>query len=115
MQRAVGWLVLLPLGLVLVLFALANRDVVEIGFDPLTPDIPFVAPVQMPTFVLIYAVLMAGVLIGGIASWFAQARHRAEERHLRRRAEALEAELERLRRERRSDDTLALLEDGESG
>lgn len=115
MQRTVGWLVLLPLGLVLMLFALANRGVVEIGFDPLTPDVPFVAPVQMPMFVLIYTVLMAGVLIGGIASWFAQSRHRAEERHLRRRADALEAELERLRRERRSDETLALLEDGESG
>jgi len=115
MQRAVGWLVLLPLGLMLVLFALANRGVVQIGFDPLTPEVPFVAPIQMPMFVLIYAVLMAGVLIGGIASWFAQSRHRAEERHLRRRAEALEGELDRVRRERRTDETLALLEDGENG
>lgn len=113
MNRLVGWFVLLPLGLVLVLFALANRQIVNIGFDPLSPDSPFVAPLMMPMFVVVYVTLTIGVMLGGISVWFTQGRHRRDERRLRHEAENLKAETERLRRERHSDEALALLEDGE--
>lgn len=114
MKRLVGWFVLLPLGLGLVIFALANRQTVSIGFDPIAPEAPFAGPLYMPMFVGLYVALMAGVLVGGIAAWFAEGRHRAAARRYRAQAEALEAEAARLRREKRADETLALLEDGES-
>jgi uncharacterized integral membrane protein len=114
MNRLVGWFVLLPLSVVLVLFALANRGAVQIGVDPISPQNPFVAPLGMPVFVLVYVCLMIGVVIGGISVWFTQGRHRRTGRRLRQEAETLKAEADRIRRQRHDDDTLALLEDDES-
>jgi len=110
MKRIVGWLVLLPLGLLLVVMALANRAPVALGFDPVSPEAPIIAPLSMPLFVLIYAVLIAGVLLGGVSAWFAEGRHRRERRQWRREAARLTAELEALKRDRGSDETLALLD-----
>jgi hypothetical protein len=42
--------------------------------------------------------LLLGVLLGGIATWFAQARHRRGEKHWRREAHMLNSELESLRK-----------------
>jgi uncharacterized integral membrane protein len=110
MKHITGWLVLLPLGLVLVIMALANREMVKVGFDPVSPQAPLVEPLAMPLFVLIYAVLIAGVLLGGVAAWLAEGRHRRDRRHWRREAARLSAELEALKRERGGDETLALLD-----
>ncbi len=114
MNRLVGWLVLFPLGLVLVVFALANRHVVAIGIDPIAPENPFAGPFLLPMFVALYVTLMLGVLIGGIAAWFAGGSARAAARRYRAEAAAQAAEAERLRHTRPADETLALLDDGES-
>ena len=52
----------------------------------------------MPLFLLIYAVLLVGVLLGGVATWFAQSHHRAEKRAFRRQTEQLASDLEAARR-----------------
>jgi hypothetical protein len=52
----------------------------------------------VPLFVVLYAMLLIGVLAGGIATWFAQGPHRRREKHWRREAQQLSEELERLRR-----------------
>jgi uncharacterized integral membrane protein len=93
LKRLVGWLVLLPLALLLVLFALANRGPVAVGFDPLSPANPLVAPLQLPLFVLIYACLLAGIVLGGVAAWAAHGPDRRERRRLRRDLKAAEASL----------------------
>lgn len=90
-KKLVGWLVLLPLCVVLALFALANRHAVEVRFDPFSDTTPLVGPVQIPMFVVIYALLIAGVILGGIASWFAQGKQRREKRQWRKKARELEA------------------------
>jgi len=84
-NKIVGWLVLVPLCALLVAFALANRQLVSVNINP------FAAPLEgdaagygVPLFVILYAVLLIGVLLGGIASWFAQGSHRRAERHWRR-------------------------------
>ncbi len=48
--------------------AIANRDPVTLSFWPL----PYVWP--MPLYALLFATLIAGGLIGGLASWLARAR-----------------------------------------
>ena len=48
----------------------------------------------MPLFVVLYVVLLIGVLLGGIATWFAQGQHRRREKHWRREAHLLNGELE---------------------
>jgi uncharacterized integral membrane protein len=99
-NKIVGWLVLVPLCALLVAFALANRHLVSVNFNP------FVAPAEgtaagygIPLFIVLYIVLLVGVLLGGIASWFAQGHHRRRERHWRREAQHLSQELEARRRQ----------------
>jgi hypothetical protein len=99
-RKIVGWLVLVPLCAVLIAFALANRQLVSVNINP------FVAPVEagtagygVPMFIVLYAVLLLGVLLGGTATWFAQGEHRRRERHWRREAHQLGQELEARRRQ----------------
>jgi uncharacterized integral membrane protein len=98
-NKIVGWVVLVPLCLGLILFALANRHFVAINFNPFVSVDTAVAPgYGVPLFVVLFVVLLVGVLLGGIATWFSQARHRRGEKHWRREAHHLNGELEALRR-----------------
>ena len=80
------WCVI-PLGLVFIVFAVANRHFVTVSFDPFDSSDPAVA-VTMPLFVVIIAVAILGVAAGGSATWFRQ-------RHWRRAARRHEAEARR--------------------
>lgn len=115
-NKIVGWLVLVPLCALLIAFALANRQLVGVNLNP------FVAPVSgdlsgygIPLFVILYVVLLIGVLLGGIATWFAQGHHRRRERHWRKEAQAANSELDALRRrreqERADDNALSEVDD----
>ena len=98
-KRIVGWVVLVPLCGVLIVFALANRQFVVLNFNPFVPVEQLAAPgYGVPLFIVLYVVLLVGVLLGGIATWFAQSHHRQRERHWRREAHALNSELESLRK-----------------
>jgi uncharacterized integral membrane protein len=99
LNKIVGWLVLVPLCLVLIVFALANRQFVIVNFNPFVPVEQLATPgYGVPLFVVLYVVLLVGVLLGGIATWFAQGQHRQRERHWRREAHMLNSELESLRK-----------------
>ena len=88
-------LILLPLGILLVLLAVANRAPVSLSLDPVarSPDLA----VTLPLCVVIFAALTLGILIGGIAAWQAQAKHRKAARRYRREASHLRSDAERLR------------------
>ena len=98
-KRIVGWFVLVPLCVVLIIFALANRHPVAVNFNPfaVAPQ-PESQAFAVPLFLVIFAVLLVGVLLGGIATWFAQAVHRRDEKHFRRETERLHRELDAARR-----------------
>ena len=98
-RRMVGWFVLVPLCLALIVFALANRQLVVVNFNPVITVETQAAPgYGVPLFLVIYAVLLIGVLLGGVATWFAQSHHRQEKRNLRREAERLSSDLAAARR-----------------
>jgi uncharacterized integral membrane protein len=98
-RRIVGWVVLVPLCLVMIVFALANRQLVVVNFNPFVPSEALTTPgVGVPLFLVLFAVLLFGVLLGGIATWFAQAPHRRDERTYRREAERLTREVDAIRR-----------------
>ena len=89
MRKFLGTLVVIPLGIFFVIFAVANRHLVTVSFDPFNSATPTVA-VTLPLFVVIIAVAMLGVLAGGMATWFRQGRfrraarqHEAEMRDIR--------------------------------
>ena len=91
MRKFFTGLVLIPLGLIFVVFAVANRHLVTVSFDPFNTVNPSVA-VTMPLFVAIIVVAILGVAAGGTATWFRQ-------RHWRRAARQHEAEARRARTE----------------
>ena len=98
-RRIVGWVVLVPLCLVLIVFALANRQLVVLNFNPLVPSEALTTPgVGVPLFLVLFGVLLFGVVLGGVATWFAQAPHRRDERAYRRETERLNREVAAIRR-----------------
>ena len=89
MRKFFTGLVLVPLGLVFIVFAVANRHLVTVSFDPFNSRDPSVA-VTLPLFVVIIAMAIAGVVAGGSATWFRQ-------RHWRRAARQHEADARQAR------------------
>jgi uncharacterized integral membrane protein len=86
----------LPLAILLVLLAIANRAPVSLSLDPFSKDTPALA-FTAPFFVFLLGALMLGVLLGGIATWVKQGYHRRNERQFKREAEKLRGETERLK------------------
>jgi uncharacterized integral membrane protein len=89
MRKFFSGLVLIPLGLIFIVFAVANRHSVTVSFDPFNSTDPS-ASVSLPLFVLIIAVAILGVVAGGSATWFRQ-------RHWRRAARQHEADARQAR------------------
>lgn len=61
-MRLLGWIVVLPLALVAIAFAVANRGPVRISFDPLP------LAVDLPLYLALFAALFAGIVLGGVAA-----------------------------------------------
>jgi uncharacterized integral membrane protein len=89
-------LILLPIAILIVLLAVANRAPVTLSLDPFSQEAPEFST-QLPLFAVIFAAVMLGVLIGGTASWLAQGKNRRSRRRYRREASQLRYETERLR------------------
>ena len=75
MRKFFTALVVIPMGLIFIVFAVANRHLVTVSFDPFNSVDPSVA-VTLPLFVVIIAVAILGVAAGGMATWFRQRRWR---------------------------------------
>lgn len=88
LRKIFNGFVLLPLALLFVIFAVANRHMVRVSLDPFNSADPAVS-LSMPLFMVILLSAIAGVAAGGSATWFRQRRwRRAARRH---EAEAREA------------------------
>jgi uncharacterized integral membrane protein len=94
MSRILWWIVGVPVGIVLVTLAVANRKSVTVSLDPFQPDAPALS-FDMPLFLVFFIVLMIGVVLGGAAVWLNQGRHRRAERRWREEADRLRWERER--------------------
>jgi uncharacterized integral membrane protein len=96
MRKFFTTLVLIPLGVVFIVFAVANRHEVTVSFDPFSSTDPAIA-VSLPLFVVIIAVAMLGVMAGGMATWFRQRHWRRAARHHEADARAARMQLADLR------------------
>jgi uncharacterized integral membrane protein len=96
-RNLIAALVLVPLAIIIIALAVANRQIVTISLDPFSAEHP-AASVALPLFGLIILFLVVGVLIGGIAAWLRQARWRRTARRLEREAGALRSEIEEFKR-----------------
>jgi uncharacterized integral membrane protein len=96
-RRIVTGVIVVPLAILLVVFAVANRQAVTISFDPFSSANPAYAA-SVPLFVLIFIILIFGVLIGGVAAWLRQSPWRRTARKLDADVRALHEELAAFRR-----------------
>lgn len=90
MTKAVTWIVVLVLALIAVVIAIANRQIVLLSFDP------FPWTVTLPLYLLLFAALLIGLIIGMAAEWWRGRRWRREARQRRREAQALTRERDAL-------------------
>jgi hypothetical protein len=93
LRKLVTIFVLAPLAVVIVMFAVANREVITVSFDPFDPVHPALA-LNMPLFILIFILVGLGVLVGGIAAWLRQHKWRARARQAEAAARDLRARLD---------------------
>jgi uncharacterized integral membrane protein len=95
-RKIVAALILVPLAVVIIAFAVANRQIVTVSLDPFSSERP-AASLTLPLFALVIVLLIIGVLIGGVAAWLRQARWRRTARRLEREVADLHVELEALK------------------
>ena len=97
-RRTVSAFILVPLLVILVAFAVANRHSVTVSFDPFSSTAPAYT-VTVYLFVIVFVLLIAGVIVGGTAVWFGQRRIRRARRRLEAEVAALHREIDDLRRQ----------------
>jgi len=93
MRKFLTFVVLIPLAVVIVMFAVANRGIITVSFDPFDPAQPAMA-LKLPMFVLVFVLVGLGVLAGGIAAWLRQHRWRVRARRAEAEARELRARLD---------------------
>ncbi|MBY0381797.1 MAG: lipopolysaccharide assembly protein LapA domain-containing protein [Xanthobacteraceae bacterium] len=85
MRKIINAIVIVPLALVLLAFAVANRRFVVVSFNPFdSADLSMA--LNLPLFIVIIASAILGVIAGSCVTWFGQ-------RHWRRAARRHEAEV----------------------
>lgn len=87
-NRVIAVVVLVPIAVVLIALAVANRAAVPFTFDPFNPGNPGLT-LALPLFVWLFVALVLGVLIGSAATWLRQGRYRRIARERGREAERM--------------------------
>jgi uncharacterized integral membrane protein len=96
-MRKIGTaLFLVPVALLCIAFAVANRHAVDVSFDPFNQSRPAFS-VMVPLFALLLCAVLAGVVIGGAATWLGQRKWRRAARVARAEVREVRNELNRAR------------------
>jgi len=95
LRKIVIAVILVPLAIVIIAFAVANRQIVTVSFDPFTSAEP-AASMTLPLFALIILLLVIGVLIGGVAAWLRQGKWRTAARRLELKLHELQRKIDAL-------------------
>lgn len=97
-RKIVTAVIAVPLAVIIIAFAVANRQWITVSFDPFSSASPAYAA-SMPLFILIFIALILGVIVGGIAAWIRQSKWRRSARRLEGEVHALHDELVAQRRQ----------------
>jgi uncharacterized integral membrane protein len=85
--KVVYWVVTALVALLLVIFAVSNRQSVAVTFWPLP------VLIEAPIYLIVLLATVLGFLFGELVAWIGGRRSRRDARQKRRRVEALEREL----------------------
>lgn len=79
LKRILSLVVFVPIGIVLIVLAVANRQVVTLALNPFRPQ-DSVLSVSAPFFVFVFLALLVGLVIGASLTWWRQGRYRRQAR-----------------------------------
>ncbi|MCB1467896.1 MAG: DUF1049 domain-containing protein [Rhizobiaceae bacterium] len=88
LNRLILVAIVLPIAIVLIAMAVANRSWVPFTLDPFNPGNPAMT-IQLPMFVFLFAAAAIGVVIGSCATWMKQGHYRKLARQRGAEAESL--------------------------
>jgi hypothetical protein len=98
-QRTLSLILTLLASAALITLAVTNKHLVDLKLNPFNPDDGRLT-VAMPLFAYLFTMLIAGVILGGVASWLSQGKWRRTARNRTQEALRWKAEADRLMRER---------------
>ena len=75
LRRLTTLFILLPIGVVLIMLAVSNRQPVTLSVPPHIGNKPMFS-VEVPLFFVAFGALIIGLILGGVATWFTQSKHR---------------------------------------
>jgi len=67
--------VFVPLAVILIALAVANREPVAFTLDPFNPGNPALT-LKLPLFIFLFLALAIGMIVGSMATWVKQGRYR---------------------------------------
>jgi uncharacterized protein YneF (UPF0154 family) len=91
MKKILRWVVVIPVGALIVLFLIANRKLVALSLDPFSTDAPAIATPALPLWIWLILALFVGFFMGAAGMW-------VSDRELRIRAKTDRLELKALKK-----------------
>lgn len=79
LRKLINVVVFVPLGIVLIVLCVANRQPVKLAFNPFDTSDTVLA-LTAPFYVFLFLALILGLLIGAAATWVSQGKYRRRAR-----------------------------------
>jgi hypothetical protein len=99
LSRILRWIIGIPLAVLAIGFAVANRQWVTISLDPFSRESPLAA-IDLPLWTIFFVGAFFGLLAGWVAAWVAQGKWRRATRQARIELLRSQNEMRRLASER---------------
>lgn len=94
--KILNLVIVLPLGIIMIVFCVANRHSVSLSFNPFDPQDPYLS-LAAPLFAIVFVALIIGIVLGSAVTWFSQGRYRRRARRQTKAAEHWQAEADKNR------------------
>ena len=98
-KKLLWWFILLPVSVLMIILAVANRHSVTLILDPFSPKAPALA-IDLPFYIYLFIALLSGLFLGGFATWLSQGKWRRTARQGTREAREWRAQAEQLKQRR---------------
>ena len=93
-KKIVNLLILLPLAIILIVLCVANRQDATLALNPFRTDDSLLS-FTAPFFVFLFLAVIFGVVLGSLATWVSQGKHRKRARMEAKEAVRWHAEADR--------------------
>jgi len=81
LKQMITALIIIPIALVLIIFIIANREMMEVRFNPFDYE-DSSWTIRAPAFIFLFACLGIGVVVGSLVTWISQHPYRKKARRI---------------------------------